>query len=98
MFAALVTTYLSHSKLISYNQHNYHPTYSLSITKNNTYNNELSDSSGSLKNIVSIHNIFSKMPWSRAISETDEPEPASQSSSAINYSQDEVNDLFGINY
>ncbi|CAG8796364.1 45386_t:CDS:1, partial [Gigaspora margarita] len=35
---------------------------------------------------------------SRAISETDEPEPASQSSLAMNYSQEEVNDLFGIDY
>ncbi|CAG8830500.1 13807_t:CDS:1, partial [Gigaspora rosea] len=31
---------------------------------------------------------------SRSTSETDEPEPASQSSSLMNYSQDEINDLF----
>ncbi|CAG8810699.1 41826_t:CDS:1, partial [Gigaspora margarita] len=35
---------------------------------------------------------------SRATSETDEPELALQSSLAINYSQEEVNNLFGINY
>ncbi|RIB10330.1 hypothetical protein C2G38_2206437 [Gigaspora rosea] len=34
----------------------------------------------------------------RPTSETDEPEPASQSSSLMNYSQDEINDLFGIDY
>ncbi|RIB27591.1 hypothetical protein C2G38_2029227 [Gigaspora rosea] len=35
---------------------------------------------------------------SRPTSETDKPEPASQSSSLMNYSQDEINDLFGIDY
>ncbi|CAG8857135.1 23016_t:CDS:1, partial [Gigaspora margarita] len=39
----LVTTYLFHSKSISYNQHNRHSTYFLSITENTMYNNELSD-------------------------------------------------------
>ncbi|RIB14637.1 hypothetical protein C2G38_2194478 [Gigaspora rosea] len=33
---------------------------------------------------------------SRSTSETDEPEPASQSSSLMNYSQDEINDLFAL--
>ncbi|RIB14387.1 hypothetical protein C2G38_2195258 [Gigaspora rosea] len=35
---------------------------------------------------------------SRPTSETNEPEPASQSSSLMNYSQNEINNLFGIDY
>ena len=35
---------------------------------------------------------------SRPTPETDKPKPALQSSSLINYSQDKVNDLFGIDY
>ncbi|CAG8667925.1 12427_t:CDS:1, partial [Gigaspora rosea] len=35
---------------------------------------------------------------SRPTSETDKPEPASQSSLLMNYSQDKINDLFGIDY
>ncbi|CAG8827453.1 41310_t:CDS:1, partial [Gigaspora margarita] len=38
-----VTTYLSRSKSISYNQYNCHSTYSLLITENITYNDELLD-------------------------------------------------------
>ncbi|CAG8855235.1 28053_t:CDS:1, partial [Gigaspora margarita] len=38
-----VTTYLSCSKSISYNQYNCHSTYSPLITENTTYNDELSD-------------------------------------------------------
>ncbi|RIB01738.1 hypothetical protein C2G38_2229845 [Gigaspora rosea] len=46
------------SKSVSYYCHS---TYSLSITENNTYNDDSADSSDSSKSIISVHNIFSKM-------------------------------------